>query len=628
VATNPEPAPAGDQSNMFDGDVIAVPPESDQTFAMQVANLRFLLERLGEDCGDQQYLRELTMNSLEADAQNIIWDVDWKLYEGSGRTLYKLCCIDDGHGMSAREMVQHINNLSSSGGVQAMDANFGIGAKISAATRNPAGVIYQSWQGGKGTMIHLWRDPSTGESGLKQFRLSDGSYTHVVPLADTARPDVIGEHGTKVTLLGIDDNDDTVTAPEGVPTPSRWFARYLNARFLNFPDGVTVRAREGWTYDPEDTDRNVLRRVRGMREFLTEHAEHAGVVDLTDCLVYWWILDDSEKRRKTSELPNTGHFGALYQGELYEMTTGRGGTARLQQFGVLFGPDRVVLYVEPKNGPERPLSANTARTQLLLRGVSLPYGEWAHEFRSAENFPQEIRDYMDSVIAGTTGVDNSESIMERLKAYVKLFRLSRYRSQVGGPLRAGERVSGGRQTGESTSPTETVEREPAAHKPGSQTGDLLASMLAADGDEATALPPTEPLIPNVVWLSASEGASIPDLLDDRAALYLPDDNLIQANGDFRVYTDMADYWSDEYGMSHGNEIIVAVVHEWFQQALVETVLGAQALQGERRWSPKDMETILSPEALTAAVMQRYHVANAVKRTLGAKIGSLRDKAGA
>ncbi len=212
-----------------------------------------------------------------------------------------------------------------------------------------------------------------------------------------------------------------------------------------------------------------------MGDFLAEHMEHSGVVDLTDCEVHWWILDDSEKRRKTSELPNTGHFGALFQGELYEMTTGRGGTARLQQFGVLFGPDRVVLYVEPKNGSERPLSANTARTQLLLRNSPLPYGEWAHGFRA--NLPQEIRDYMDSVIAGTKGVDNSQSIMERLKAYVKLFRLSRYRSQAGGPLRAGERVSGGRQSGESTSPTDTVERDPAAHQPGSQTGDLLAEVL-------------------------------------------------------------------------------------------------------------------------------------------------------
>lgn len=625
MATAPEPPPAGDQTHLFGADAIA-PSEPDQTMKMDVADIGFLLERLGADCGDQQYLRELTMNALEAEAENVIWDVDWKLYEASARTLYKLCCIDDGRGMSALEMVQHINNLSSSGRVQAMDANFGVGAKISAATRNPAGVIYQSWQAGKGNMIHLWRDPSTGEYGLRQFRLADGSYTYVMPLTDAAKPDVIGDHGTKVTLLGFDDTDDTVTAPDGVPTPSRWFARYLNARFLDFPTNVTVRAREGWTYDPEDTDHNILRRVRGMGDFLSEHAEVHGIVDLTDCEVHWWILDDTEKRRKTSELPNAGHFGALFQGELYEMITGRGGTARLQQFGVLFGPDRVVLHVEPKNGPDRPLSANTARTQLLLRNAPLPYGEWAHEFRAS--LPQEIRDYMDSVIAGTKGVDNSESIMERLKMYVKLFRLSRYRTQTGGPLRAGERVSGGRQPGESTTTTETIEREPAVHRPGSETGDLLASMLAADGDEATALPAAEPLIPNVVWLSASEGATIPDLLDDRAALYLPDDNLIQANGDFRVYTDMADYWSDEYDMPKGNEVIVAVVREWFQQALVETVLGAQALQGERRWSPKDMETILSPEALTAAVMQRYHVANAVKRTLGSKMGTLREKAGA
>lgn len=620
-----ESAHADEPHGLFGGDVIAPPDEPDRTMGMDVAEIGFLLERLGADCGDQQYLRELTMNSLEAGAENVHWDVDWKLHEASGRTLYKLCCIDDGRGMDAREMVQHINNLSSSGRVQAMDANFGVGAKISAATRNPAGVIYQSWQGGLGSMIQLWRDPTSGEYGLKQFRLPDGSYGYVVPLSEGAKPDIIGEHGTKVTLFGFDDDEDTVAAPEGVPTPSRWFARYLNARFLDFPEGVTVRARQGWTYDPEDTNHNFLQRVRGMGNFLAEHADQSGIVDLPDCRVHWWILDDSEKRRKTSELPNNGHFGALYQGELYEVTTGRGGTARLQQFGVLFGPDRVVLYAEPKNDPERPLSANTARTQLMLGGASLPYGEWAHEFRRDENFPQPIRDYMDSVIAGTKGVDSSESIIERLKTYVKLFRLSRYRSKNGGPLRAGDRISGGRQPGESTSPKETVERESAVRRPGSEAGDLLASMLAADGDEATALPPAEPLIPDVFWLSESEGASIPDLLDDRAALYLPEDNLIQANGDFRVYTDMVNYWSDAYEMQRGNEIVVSVVREWFQQALVETVLGAQALQGERRWSPKDMETILSPEALTATVMQRYHVANAVKRTLGAKIGSLRDK---
>jgi len=39
-----------------------------------------------------------------------------------------------------------------------------------------------------------------------------------------------------------------------------------------------------------------------------------------------------------------------------------------------------------------------------------------------------------------------------------------------------------------------------------------------------------------------------------------------------------------------------------------------------------MGRALSEEALTAAVMQRYHIDMTVKRALGAKLGSLRDKA--
>ena len=143
-------------------------------------------------------------------------------------------------------------------------------------------------------------------------------------------------------------------------------------------------------------------------------------------------------------------------------------------------------------------------------------------------------------------------------------------------------------------------------------------MLAADGAEADATRPSEPPIPRVVWLSEADGTRTPEVLDDRAAKFLADDNLIQANADFRVFTDMADYWCDEYGMERGNKAVIESSRSGSSQALIETVIGAQALQGERRWSPNDIETILSEEALTAAVMQRYHVANAVKRTLGAK----------
>jgi len=70
------------------------------------------------------------------------------------------------------------------------------------------------------------------------------------------------------------------------------------------------------------------------------------------------------------------------------------------------------------------------------------------------------------------------------------------------------------------------------------------------------------------------------------------------------------------------------VREWFQQALVETVIGTQGLQGSSEWTPDDVAKALSEEALTAAVMQRYHVDNAVSRALGSKLGAVQEKAAA
>ncbi len=63
-----------------------------------------------------------------------------------------------------------------------------------------------------------------------------------------------------------------------------------------------------------------------------------------------------------------------------------------------------------------------------------------------------------------------------------------------------------------------------------------------------------------------------------------------------------------------------MVHQWFEQALVETVIGVQQLKGSKEWPPDDIERALSSEALTSAVMQRYHIHIASKRDLGAKLG--------
>src|SRR5688572_11578956 len=122
----------------------------DRMLPMSVANTGFMLDRLGQDCSPLQFLRELTQNAKEAiealpEPTGVIqWDVDWNWL--ALKAQYKLTIVDSGVGMTGPEMVEYINKLSSSAHIQSHAGNYGVGAKIAAATRNHAGLIYLSWK--------------------------------------------------------------------------------------------------------------------------------------------------------------------------------------------------------------------------------------------------------------------------------------------------------------------------------------------------------------------------------------------------------------------------------------------------------------------------------------------------
>ena len=54
-------------------------------------------------------------------------------------------------------------------------------------------------------------------------------------------------------------------------------------------------------------------------------------------------------------------------------------------------------------------------------------------------------------------------------------------------------------------------------------------------------------------------------------------------------------------------------------------MGAHALRGSAQWHVEELERIWSEEALTAVVLPRYHIDHNVKRALGAKLGTLKEK---
>lgn len=603
---------------------------AEKTLTMTVKNTGFMVDRLGQDCSPLQFLRELTQNSIEAilatseQRGEVVWDVDWDYY--ALQDVFKLCVIDSGIGMTGEEMIEYINQLSSSVHLQTHEGNFGVGAKIAAATRNHEGLIYLSWKDSTGYMTHLWRDPESGDYGMRQLQRPDGSFDHWARVEDTLKPSdgaQIDMHGTKVVLLGNQLDEDTMQAPQGAPSPSRWISRYLNTRYFRFPEGVTVRAREGWENPRSDKDRNLLRTVTGQEKYLAEHAQSSGTVDLGTAVAHWWILrDEPALTQNSGSLASSGHVAALYQDELYEMVTGRGGVARLQMFGVIFGYQQVVIYLEPWGNGEQRVSANTSRTNLLINNEPLPWADWAAEFRS--RMPAEIVALMEEITAGTRSTDHRQAIRERLRQIRDLLRLSRYRpTPRGDKVVENEPVAGGRSGRDND---ESRDTRGGSRSGGGRAGNAYALFLAGeDGVPANEVFPD--VQPEVTWISVEDGTRAPGFLEDRAATYLLDQNVLQINGDFRVFTDMIDRWCEFYAHVPGaRPDITESCREWFEQSLIETVLGVQTLKGSKEWTVEDIKLSLGEEALTAAVMQRYHVDVAVRRALGAKLGTLKDKA--
>ncbi|WP_350647161.1 hypothetical protein [Pseudomonas sp. HY13-MNA-CIBAN-0226] len=585
---------------------------------MQVANMAFLIDRLHQDCSPLQFLRELTCNSIESILRGsgsgvIRWNVEEKREALTGEQ--KLCIIDTGIGMTGDEMVKYINHLSSSISLQSTSGNFGVGAKISAAPANPEGLVYLSWVDGQGYMIHLHRD-ANGQYGLQRFP-SGEFWTRIT---DDPKPDIIKQHGTMVVLLGKHSTHNTAEPPGNVRMPRKWIVRYLNSRFFRFPEDVKVSAVEGWENPPRDQHR-FLRTVTGMAPWLEANSQERGSfkMPLSDATAFWYIMKDDIDTDSGHFTP-PGQVAALYHDELYEIVMSNAGYARLQSFGVIFGCERVVVYIHPDN--ESAVTANTARTALLIEGEQLDWAAYAAEFR--DYMPQELATFQDQIGHKAKSSDHRAAIRERLKAIKELFNFGRYRpnpkglhaishpnSNAGGePLEKGGEGGGGSGT-------------PGAK--GGRQGDLYALFTAEEGTQAEFI--NQNTEPEVAWVSIGDGSRAKEEMDDRAANYIYNSNLIKVNADFRVVTDMVERWEQRYanvpGAAGPGGAIEQVVREWFEQQLIETVMSAHALRKGGKWSTEEACRLWDENALTAAVLPRYHIDVSIKRTLGQKLGTLK-----
>jgi hypothetical protein len=587
--------------------------------------MAFLVDNLYKDCSPLQFLRELTRNSIQSiqrlknPAGEIRWDLDWNRFTLTNGTIAKLCIIDTGCGMTGEQMVEYINKLSSSIQRQSKTGNFGVGAKISAAPANPHGIIYLSWTNGKGAMIHLFRDSANEKYGLR--RLPNNEYW--APISDDLKPEPIKDHGTMVILLGEDEAQNTIAAPPKAKMPRKWVLRYLNERFFRFPKGIVTKAREGWDL-PRGDQHNFLRTVTGMEQWLAASSQASGSVRLekSKATAHWWIMR-SDVDLNSGHHPPGGHVATLYQDELYQMALGPAGYARLQSFGVIFGCDRVVIYVEPMNGETLEVTSNTARTDLLINSEPLNWAEYAAEFR--ENMPDKLEAFQDEIGQQAQHSDHRAAIRERLKSIKELFKFGRYRPAKAGKFSIAESTenSGG------GSAEDEAKREGSSSRgsggTGGRRGDIYALFTEESGQPADLI--NNPIEPQVSWITAEDGSRALGDLEDRAARYLAESNQLLINADFRAFTDMVARWTSKYEATGSQATVIRdAVREWFEQQLIETILSAWALRHTGRWSMAELPQLWNDAALTAAVLPRYHIDVNIKRTLGQRLGKLANAA--
>jgi hypothetical protein len=356
-----------------------------------------------------------------------------------------------------------------------------------------------------------------------------------------------------------------------------------------------------------------------MKDWLSASSQARGIVRLTQSksTAHWWILR-ADADLNSGHFPPAGHAAALYQDELYQVVTGPAGYARLQAFGVIFGCERVVIYVEPDNGKTQGVTSNTARTHLLINNEPLNWAEHAAEFR--ENMPDELDAFQNEIGQNAQHSDHRVAIRERLKAIKELFKFGRYRPAKAGKFSVGEPAenTGGSADEDAAKADGKSTRGGAT---GGKRGDIYALFTEEGGQPADLV--ESPIEPERSWISVEDGSRAAGDLEGRAARYIAESNRLLINGDFRAFTDMVDRWVAKYEAS-GSQVTVIrdTVREWFEQQLVETILSAWALRHTGRWSMVELPELWSEAALTAAVLPRYHIDVNIKRTLGQRLGKL------
>lgn len=622
---------------------------------MKASGIQHHVARVYREGGEYQWVRETFINSLEADATQILFGIEWQAVHDLG--VYRRLVADNGTGMTPEQLVGFFNVWGGGGKpIGGVHENFGIGAKSSLLPWNRHGLVVISWVDGDAAMIWVTVDPATGEYGLRNFEAVDEEtgleqiVEVVEPFQDDlhgcnwadVKPDWIEDHGTVVVLLGDDPNADTVLGDPNRPTEAdiKGISTYLNRRIWEVPDGVEITVDElrtgdkgTWPVSEEmahvsgGADRRTNRRkIEGAKYFIEYPVTtftkgklaSSGTVEVRDGTDIDWFLWDGERPGIQSYAAQGGYIAALYKDELYDVTHHH---STYRSFGVLEGAVRTKLWLimrprpfDEHNGKHGVYPRGDRNSLLIMGGPQagepLPVNDWGADF--ADNMPEPIRDAIRAARAGGSGTVTDDSWRQRLAdRFGSRWRILKLRTRKGGkytvdPTQAGSLPKAAKRKKNGAGGGGGGGGTGGALNTSSQPGMVAASRSKVAGGIPT-------------WKSVGKD----DVKEGMLAGWAPNDpdhpeGAVLINIEHPVMEEEIEYWQSQYADHLGDQIAEEVI-ACYGEIAVAKVAHSEHLKSVLPSSVVENE-LRSDAALTMALLGLMGEEAVIAPRVGGKFG--------
>lgn len=547
--------------------------------ALRVANEAFLVNSTIERCPKTMMLRELVMNALES--ASAAPEGQRRVEIGALRVdgVAKLRIWNTGPGMSAAELHRICDLASSLHKQNALDRNFGMGAKVASLPSNKHALRYRSCR--DGVVSEVTMGQRGGVYGRLPYR---AAATPVEAEVDdvTERCRAEGEHDlstdwTEVLLGGNRASQDTVHDPydRDPAVDPLWVLDYLNHRFHTLPDDLTIRLQPGVAGPEEHV-------FRGMADRLTGLTRQETVTAMEGIRVHFAY----DAREQAGVLPEpdgivlSGQAGVIHRGEIYAPKRGQDWVMEAPIFGMPFGAKHFAVLVElPDDYAIRPdlyrqflRFQHGAQRQLMLSDfaalVRAAIPDWLRDIIASYGPPQA--DYMSEL----------EGELQDLLVQLGITAQSRALK----PL---------------TAPAPKEAAPPAAPRP-----------------------PRFEVPPEIVQLR--EPVQIDEKgLQGRAARYYPQTHQIFVNLTYSAFVSMALELEQGFESAAGGELKPRLARELAEWAISRKISRAVIYSLGKRaigWKPDEVERTQSPETLSVTADDYALVLEPARRRMAEMLG--------